>query len=284
MKLIADSGSTKTNWVLVKDSEVKQTICTIGLNPYFHTIESVITVIKNEVLPMVEVQHLTSIHFYGAGCSSEKPVSLIREALERVFPDVFVEVEHDLLAAARALCGQNPGLASILGTGANTCYYDGKKMLKRVRALGFILGDEGSGSQMGKRFIQDYLHNEVPAEVQLLFNQDFNLTDADIHNSVYKSPMPNRFLASFAFYIIKHKNLPYFRELILSCFDDFLRKQILKFEESRIYPLNAIGTIGYLNRELLEEAAAKYQIQVGLVIKDPIGNLIKFHYSQELHS
>ncbi len=278
MKLIADSGSTKTNWVLVNnDGKTQKTIRTIGLNPYFHTIESLITVLEDEVMPIVGTQHLASIHFYGAGCSSEKPVSLIKEALQRVFKNVSVEVEHDLLAAARALCGTSPGLASILGTGANTCYYDGKNILKRVRALGFILGDEGSGSYMGKRFIKDYLHNEVSEEVRLLFEQDFNLTDADIHNRVYKNPMPNRFLASFASYIIKHKNIPYFRELILSGFDDFLQKHILRFAESRTYPLNVIGAIGYLNRELLEEAAAKYQIQVGLVIKDPIENLIKFH-------
>ncbi|NEP13231.1 MAG: hypothetical protein F6K14_24100 [Symploca sp. SIO2C1] len=278
MKLIADSGSTKTNWVLVNnDGKTQKNIRTIGLNPYFHTIESLITVLEAEVLPIVGAQHLASIHFYGAGCSSEKPVSLIQEALKRVFKDVSVEVEHDLLAAARALCGTSPGLASILGTGANTCYYDGKKILKRVRALGFILGDEGSGSYMGKRFIKDYLHNEVSEEVRLLFEQDFNLTDADIHNRVYKNPMPNRFLASFASYIIKHKNIPYFRELILSGFDDFLQKHILRFAESKTYPLNIIGAIGYLNQELLEEAAAKYQIQVGLVIKDPIENLIKFH-------
>jgi len=279
MKLIADSGSTKTNWVLVKDGEVKKTRQTIGLNPYFHTIESLINVLEEQILPIVEAQDLASIHFYGAGCSSEKPVSLIQEALKRVFPDVSVEIEHDLLAAARALCGKSPGLASILGTGANTCYYDGKKILKRVRALGFILGDEGSGSYMGKRFIKDYLHDEVSEEVKILFNDDFNLTDADIHNNVYKNPMPNRFLASFAAYIIEHKHIPYFRELILSGFDDFLQKHILMFEESRIYPLNVIGAIGYLNRELLVEAAAKYQIRVGLVIKDPIENLVKFHYS-----
>ncbi|NEP56961.1 MAG: ATPase [Symploca sp. SIO2G7] len=277
MKLIADSGSTKTNWVLVKDGEVKKTIRTIGLNPYFHTKESIIAVVEDEILPTVDIQHLASIHFYGAGCSSEKPVSLIQESFKRVFQDVPIEVEHDLLAAARALCGKKPGLASILGTGANTCYYDGKQILKRVRALGFILGDEGSGSYMGKRFIKDYLHDEVPEEVRLMFAQDFKLTDADIHNSVYKNPMPNRFLASFAAYISQHKDIPYFQELILSGFDDFIQKHILRFEESRTSPINIIGAIGYLNRELLEEAAAKYQIQVGLVIQDPMENLIKFH-------
>jgi len=277
MKLIADSGSTKTSWVLVKDGEVKKTIRTIGLNPYFHTEESLIKVLADEILPTFDIQQLASIHFYGAGCSSETPVSIIQEAFKKVFQDVPIEVKHDLLAAARALCGKKPGLASILGTGANTCYYDGKNILKRVRALGFILGDEGSGSYMGKRFIKDYLHDEVPEEVRLMFAQDFQLTDADIHNSVYKNPMPNRFLASFAAYIIQHKDIPYFRDLILSGFDDFLQQHILRFAESRTSPINVIGAIGYLNRELLEEAAAKYQIQVGLVIQDPMENLVKFH-------
>jgi N-acetylglucosamine kinase-like BadF-type ATPase len=281
MILIADSGSTKTDWCISDDSGNHEIISTIGLNPFFQDTEECLGVIQNELLPAIRKVDPTSIedvHFYGAGCSSEDKCAVLERAFQKVFTNALIRVDHDLLGAARALCGHAPGVAAILGTGSNSCYYDGKDIKKNITALGYILGDEGSGSYIGKRLIKDYLDHEVPASIRKKFDAEFGYTKDQLLDEVYMGDLPNRFLASFAKWIMEMTGEEsYAKEIVRDSLMDFLNKHICKYDQHKDVPLNVLGTIGYLNRETLKDLCKSKGIQLGKVIKSPIMDLIQYH-------
>lgn len=278
-KLIADSGSTKTDWVLVQDGKVIKKVKTIGLNPYLNTKESVISALRNELLvefATSEITNTAQIYFYGAGCSTEDKKKIIYDSIHCFFPLAEVHIEHDLIGAAMALCGSEKGIAVILGTGSNSCFYDGKAIVKNVVSLGYILGDEGSGCYIGKQLISDFLNEEMPDELSEHLRKDLGLCKDQIFDNVYKKPRPNRYLASFTKWIDNYYGqFDYLNELIKRSFNDFFVKNIIKYDDYQKYPINVVGSVGFRFQNELSEIAKLHGCKLGKVIKSPIEGLIE---------
>jgi N-acetylglucosamine kinase-like BadF-type ATPase len=278
-RLIADSGSTKTDWVLAKDGEVVRRIKTMGLNPYLNPKEAIITALRTELLTSfstAEIKDTLEVEFYGAGCSNAEKKRLISDSIHSFFPLAEIVVEHDLLGAAKAVCGTQPGIAAILGTGSNSCYYDGQKIVKNVISLGFILGDEGSGCYIGKQLIADFLNQEMPERLHRHLQEDLGLCKDQIFDSVYKKARPNRYLASFTKWIDNYYNeFDYLHELIKRSFNDFFIKSLLKYENHKEMPINVVGSVGHRFSKELKEVAAMNNCSIGTIIKSPIDGLIR---------
>lgn len=278
-KLIADSGSTKTDWALVKDQEVVKQVKTIGLNPYLNTRDSITSALRNELLVNFsagEVKDTLQIEFYGAGCSSDDQKQIIESCLHSYFPLAEIIVEHDLYGAARAVCGSNSGIAAILGTGSNSCYYDGERIVKNVISLGFILGDEGSGCYIGKQLVADFLNEEMPESLRKNLAEDLEVCKNQIFENVYKKPRPNKYLASFTKWIDRYyEESDYLHQLINNSFDDFFVKSILKYEEHKTHEINVVGSVGFTFKKELESVADKYDCKIGRILRSPIDGLVR---------
>ena len=275
--LIADSGSTKTDWGVVGAEGTPYIICTRGLNPFFLPSGEMAAALRAELLPRLPEGHgVGGIHFYGAGCTPEmRPV--VAETLRKTLAvEGAVEVESDLLGAARALCGHAAGIAAILGTGSNSCQYDGESIVRQTPALGFILGDEGGGAYLGKRLLSDLLKGVLPAALkERLFSQS-NLTQADIIERVYRRLSPNRFLASFAPFIKENIGDPAVERLVVESFEAFIRRNVLAYDTEGL-PLHCVGSIAWHFRPQLEKAAAAMGVRLGRVVKSPLEGLIAYH-------
>lgn len=280
MILIADSGSTKTDWRLIDEQNKIHQYATQGFNPYFQTTEEIAEIIKAELLPKLESEISNpkfQIFFYGAGCGADSKKEIIRNALFENFPIATIEVNTDLLGAARALCGSKPGIAAILGTGSNTCYYDGATIIENRASLGFILGDEGSGANIGKTFIQAYLNKEIPADLSARFFERFKYTTDDILDAVYKKPMPNRFLASFSKFIYQNLKEQYIIDLVANCFEDFFDKHICKYEKYKEIKLSCVGSVAFYYSNILRAVALNKGVNIDIIIETPIAGLTLFH-------
>jgi N-acetylglucosamine kinase-like BadF-type ATPase len=275
MVLIADSGSTKTDWKLVSKTEVLA-FNTIGFNPYHISSSEILVELKSSKLKSFS-NEVTQIYFYGAGCSSKEKNELITIALTQFFIHAKVEVNHDLLAAARASCGKSPGMTAILGTGSNSCLFDGIKIIENIPALGYILGDEGSGVDMGKKLLKKYLTKELSRELSLKFEKEYSLGLNEILNAVYKESLPNRFLAQFTKFIKKYENEPEMNEIIKGCFQNFFDLNIVKYTNYKAYKLNTIGSIANVFSKQLEDVAKNNHVELGKIIQNPIEELVLFH-------
>lgn len=219
------------------------------------------------------------VFFYGAGCSSNEKRNTVTKSLQFFFSNAsMVFVEHDLLAAARAVSGEKPSLVAILGTGANTCLYDGKKITQNIPALGYLLGDEGSGANLGLNFIKQYLHNEFSDEINEVFKQQYpTLNLATILDAVYKQPLPNRFLAQFSHFIFLHKENKAIEQLIHHCLTVFFEKYIIQYPNYKTYPLHLVGSVAYCYQDFIKKIAPNYQVQLGTIMKQPIDGLVEYH-------
>lgn len=277
MILLADSGSTKTDWVLLDNGTEIRSIRTQGLNPYFVHTDDVVSILSKQMLQQINVSHVKSIYFYGAGCSSEEKKKVIGNALDRLFPESENMVAHDMLAAARALFGNDPGIACILGTGSNSCVYDGSKITRSLFSLGYMFGDEGSGAHLGKTFIAAYLKKTAPQDVMDAFFYDYKLTDEEILTNIYRKANPNRFLASFTHFLKKNETHPFISSLVFNCFDAFFREQIMKYPEKGAFPIGSIGSVAFHFQELFKAAANKSGLQTNLFQVSPMEGLIRFH-------
>jgi glucosamine kinase len=281
MILIADSGSTKTDWKVIKDKGGLIEAKTQGLNPFFKSTEDCKVTFLQELLPQLEdvgVFEIKQIWFYGAGCSSAEKCKILEDAFEAVFPKAEINVDHDLLGAARALCGDQPGMAAILGTGSNSCFFDGTEIVRNVTALGYILGDEGSGSQIGKKLIKDYLDHEVPDTMRDLFDKKFGYSKEQLLDEVYIGDLPNRFLASFSKWIYQIKEDEFYaKNLIIQCLESFFDKHICKYSQHQDVPLHIVGSVGFYNRVILADICKMRGITLGQVIEAPIEGLTAFH-------
>ncbi|MEN6619221.1 MAG: ATPase [Rikenellaceae bacterium] len=276
MLLIADSGSTKVDWRAIHSDGSVQEVTTAGINPYFQTEEQIIYELQQHLLPDISAS-VNEIHFYGAGVSPDK-VIVLQNCFRKVFPKTRASAYTDLLAAARALCGHKPGIAGILGTGANSCFYDGKEIVDNVPACGFILGDEGSGAVLGKKFISDYLKRQLPPEISTLFTQKYGLNYNSIVERVYRQPFPNRFLANFSVFLYENRTNPYIYKLLKSSFEEFFTRNILQYNY-RKYPVNLVGSVAYHYSDIIKEVALQYGIKIGIVLKSPIDGLVEYHKS-----
>ena len=231
MILIADSGSTKTDWCVVEKGELVQQIFTKGTNPFFQSEEEISNEIATALLPELKTDEFDAIYFYGAGCGFPDKIAVVHRALTKHLKvKGEVEVATDMLAAARGLCGRESGIACIMGTGSNSCYYDGQNIVANVSPLGFILGDEGSGACLGKLMVGDLLKNQMTPELKEKFLQQFNLTPADIIDRVYRKPFPNRFLASLSPFLSQNINEPCVHDLVLNSFKAFFKRNIMQYD------------------------------------------------------
>ncbi len=278
MRLIADSGSTKTDWMLLDGQKVVCEYQTVGLNPYLNSKETIMSVLRNDLMTSFcagNIKNTNSIEFYGAGCSSVSKSKVIEHALHCFFPFADIVVSHDLLGAAIAACGSEPGIAVILGTGSNSCYFDGEQVVENVISLGYILGDEGSGCYMGKKLLQDFLNKDMPDKLQRLLIEDTGVNAELILENIYKKPRPNKYMASFSEWIGKYLNEnKYLQELVRNAFDDFFKQHIIKYKNYKSLPLNVVGSVGFAYADILNEIAGKYGCKIGKVIKSPLQGLI----------
>ena len=224
IKLIADSGSSKAEWCLV-NGKSKKTFLTQGLSPYFLSAEQIEYIIEQELMPKLKNVQPDEVYFYGTGCSNPDNVKLVRKAIQRIFNDATVMVDHDLMGAARALCGNEKGIACILGTGSNSCYYNGKKIMKNSPGLGYVLGDEGSGAYLGRKVIQYFLYNTFDPDLADRFRAKFNTNSDEILSAVYKKPLPNRYLASYAIFLAENRGHYMIENILEDGFNDSLLKK-----------------------------------------------------------
>ena len=278
MILIADSGSTKTDWCVVEKGELVQQIFTKGTNPFFQSEEEISNEIATALLPELKTNEFEAVYFYGAGCGFPDKIAVVHRALTKHLNVAGnVEVATDMLAAARGLCGREAGIACIMGTGSNSCYYDGESIVANVSPLGFILGDEGSGACLGKLMVGDLLKNQMNPELKEKFLAQFNLTPADIIDRVYRKPFPNRFLASLSPFLAQNISEPCVHDLVLNSFKAFFKRNIMQYENYQNLKVNLIGSVAYYYKEVLEEAAEAMGIQLGTIIQSPMEGLIKYH-------
>ncbi len=276
IKLIADSGSTKAVWCLM-DGVKNRKIITQGISPYFLNQQQAEEILEKELKPKVKNSAPDEIWYYGTGCSNPANVLLIKRALQKTFPAAKITVDHDLMGAAKALCGTDKGIACILGTGSNSCYYNGKKIMKNSPGLGFILGDEGSGASLGKKVLQYYLYNTFDPDLMDRFNAAYNTTSVEILEAVYRQPLPNRYLAQYAAFLAENRGHFMIENIIEDSFNDFFFNHICKYKESWTLPIHFIGSVAYGFKDVLKDLCQSYELQLGKVMKSPMDGLVKFH-------
>jgi glucosamine kinase len=276
IKLIADSGSTKTEWCLMNGKSNK-TFYTQGLSPYFLSAEQIEYIINEELKIKLKNIEPGEIYFYGTGCSNADNVKLVKKAIQKVFNEAKIYVDHDLMGAAKALCGHEKGIACILGTGSNSCYYNGKKIVKNSPGLGYVLGDEGSGAYLGRKVIQYFLYKTFDEDLMDRFNAKYNTNSDEILTAVYKKPLPNRYLASFTGFLVENRGHYMIENIIEDSFNDFFFNHIYKYRESWTMPINFTGSVAYGFKDVLKEMCNSYEIQLGKIIKKPMDGLVKFH-------
>ncbi len=278
MLLIADSGSTKTDWTLT-DGKVSNQFHTIGYNPYFIDTEAIYYSISENLLREFDASKVSKVFFYGAGCSTDAKKDIVRKALNRAFPTAAeIFVGHDLLAAARALLGKEIGFAAILGTGANSCLYDGNDCSVNIDSLGYLLGDEGSGSYIGKKIVRDFMRRRLEPELQKRFKERFQIENNEqIFHTLYTTQFPNRYLASFCKFADEFVTHPYIRNKVRDSFRDFFKNLVSKYPDYKNYSFNCIGSVGFIFKDILEEVADSYDMKMGKVIQSPMKDLVDFH-------
>jgi glucosamine kinase len=281
MILIADGGSTKTSWCQLSETGQRVYFNTEGYNPDFVNTQDIISSLSKSLPDTLPLNEVREIYFYGAGVSSAAKAEVIAAAMRHIFTGANkIEVTEDLLAAARALLGHKPGFAAILGTGTNSCIYDGQKITHNVDSLGYFLGDEGSGSFLGKRLLRDYLRGLLPDGLQEALKAEYHLGSRnDIIDRLYNQPLPNRFLASFAKFAYDHNNVSYCRQIVVEAFEAFFQNIVLHYPDYQNYTFNCIGSVGYNFRDALTQVANGHGMQVGKIIRSPIDDLVTYHES-----
>ncbi len=277
MILVADSGSTKTNWCLLNPAIPALYFDTEGYNPYFVTSRDIVLSLEKQLPEQLDPAAVSEIFFYGAGCFDDK-TSIVSNALTRIFEKAVVNVHLDLLASARATLGDTPGFVAILGTGCNSCLYDGQKIVSNIDSLGFLLGDEGSGFYLGRKLLGDYIRGYMPTAVQHEFFARYGHTREGIMDKVYSEALPNRFCAGFASFLRETSSGDdYARETVRAAFRDFFDHLVCHYKDYASYTFNCVGSIGAAWREILSEVAASYGMQTGIILKAPIGALAEYH-------
>ena len=283
MIIIADGGSTKTNWCLLDDNQKKIYFNTEGYNPYFVGSDYIVNSLKKGLPQDLPLDKIKEVNYYGAGVHNEEKAKIVEEAFRVLFPNAKIEIGHDLLAAARALLGKEAGFAAILGTGTNTCIYDGDEITHNINSAAYILGDEGSGSYIGKKLLTDFVRDLMPSDVAKVFFETYKLTPDEIMDNVYTKPLANRFCASFSKFVYDNNvNIEYTRKIVDDSFEAFFKNLVSKYPNYQNYTFNCIGSVGYNFRNVLEDKAAQYGMKVGKILRSPIDDLVKFHIDRSL--
>jgi len=277
MVFVVESGSTKSDWMLIKDGKPCGEFTTIGFNPFFCTTDFIVSELhKNEGLTDV-AQHVQAIYFYGSGCSSTVQNEVIREGLSKVFPSSKIHVDHDLVACAYATYQGRPGISCIIGTGSNSCFFDGFKVTEVVPALRYILGDEGSGSYFGKKLLAAYLYHQLPVALAEEFEATYGLDKQGILDKVYLQPNPNVFIASFMPFIAKHRHEPFFQTMVREGFRHFMEVHVCCYPNYKEADLHFVGSLAGIFQDDLECAAQSLGLTITSVVGKPAEGLVDYH-------
>lgn len=278
MILIADSGSTKTDWRILDKSEVIAQTQTVGFNPYYQDADSIANELKINLLPLC-TKEITQVFYYGTGVTNEEKAGVVKDSILKVFPTCQqIEAQSDVVGAARAACGKTAGIACILGTGSNSIYFDGEKTGFQVPPLGFWLGDEGSGGHLGKSLLLNYLHKELPLEMRVKFEGKYGVMDRlTVLENAYHKPFPNRYFATFSRFLFDNLEDDFCKSLVENCFLQFFQKYILKYPMCHETNVNFVGSVAFYYRDLLTNIADSQKIKIGKVLKSPIDGLVEFH-------
>lgn len=279
MILIADSGGSKTDWRFIDSHGRISQASAPGFNPYYQPIEDLKKSVKEIIVPKTG-NSVSKIFFYGAGVSSPKNQQTIRTAFLEFFPEAFIEIGWDLLAAARALCGHEPGIACIMGTGSNSCLYDGENIVDNVANLGWILADEGSGAYMGKILLVDYLRKKLPANLAKSFQERFPFTREEFLEKVYQEEKPSAFLGSFTKFIFHHLKEPYCYSLVYRSFEEFYENNVMKYENYQNLKVHFTGSIAFYFSDILRQVANDKGITVKNILEGPIAGLTLYHQKE----
>ena len=277
MILIADGGSTKTDWRLIKEGREYKQVQTPGFNPYLVGSEEIEALLWKELQPYIDNNAISAVYYYGAGCSTPVKNMIVENAFEKIFPNARIHISHDLLAASHALCGDKEGIAAILGTGSNSCFYDGKDIVDGIFSLGYFFGDEGSGAYLGKQLLIAYLHKELPEEVEKRFKEEYTMSLESILDAVYTKPALSRFLASFSRFINNNRDLPYIHNMLTEAFRAFYKYQVCCYARHKEVPVHFVGSVAYHYKDILTEVGLEFGIKTGKFIKAPIDGLVEYH-------
>ena len=273
--LIADSGATKTDWCLTCAGEILQRFSGKGISPVYQTEEEIAGEISNHVYPILKEREIDAIHFYGTGCIPEK-IALVRNAIHKSLPIDSINIYSDLVAATHSLCGHQPGIACILGTGSNSCEWSGSEIINQVSPLGFIVGDEGSGAALGRQLVGDALKNQLTPGLKEKLLEEYNLTPALIIERVYRQPFPSRFLASLAPFLLKHIDDKSIRRIVSGGFSGFFERNVMQYDY-RKNKVHFVGSIAWYFTDILKEVAADKEIVIGKIEQSPMPGLIAYY-------
>ena len=277
MILIAESGSTKTDWVLVNDQNDITIFKSMGFNPFFHSSEFIAEKIKENVEFYNASKNVERLYFYGAGCSSNEMNQIVKSGLSLVFPNSLITVDHDLLACALSTYKGEPAISCILGTGSNSCYYDGQTLREEVPAIAYILGDEGSGSYYGKKLLRDYLYNQLPSSIKEDFEDQFGSSKSEFFENVYLKPHANVYLASFMKFLNRHYHHKYVIDMIQNGMNEFIKIHVCCYPEHKTVKTHFIGSISKIFEKELKSAAENNGVILGDIIQKPVDNLVNYH-------
>jgi N-acetylglucosamine kinase-like BadF-type ATPase len=255
----------------------KRIFTTKGISPYFLKKEEIALLLRADLLPRLKDKTVSEIFFYGTGLKDDNNKRLLRSILKKLFPSSAVEVQTDLLAAARALCKREKGVSCILGTGSNSCFFNGKTILKNSPGIGYVLGDEGSGAYLGKKVVQHFLYDTFDEELMLAFNKKYNTNAAEILEHVYRQPQPNRYLAAFALFLAENRGHYMIENIIEDGLNDFFFTHLCKYRESWLYPVHFTGGVAYGFRDVLKNLCQSYEMDAGIILKRPMDGLISYH-------
>ncbi len=280
MILIADSGSTKTQWALVDEKGKVEIFHTSGINPFFQTSEDIEKMYKKERLN-ADILKVKSLYFYGAGCASEEKNNTVKEGLANVIHAENYIIGSDLLAAAHSLCGNKPGVACILGTGSNSCNYNGSEIVQNVSPLGYILGDEGSGAVLGRMLISDILKNQLSKEVTDLFYEKYKTSRLEVQDRVYKQPFPNRYLAQYTKFLSENISIPEIENIVLQGFDSFVKRNLMQYDNITKNPVHFTGSVAFYFKNQLEKVMQNNRLTLGKVVQAPMEDLINYHLTNK---
>ena len=276
VQLIADAGSTKAEWSLLNNGKIK-TILTSGISPYFLDGNQIVELLNRELLPKLGKAEVEEVFYYGTGCLNPRNRTLVLKSLRRLFKAAKVSVWHDVEGAARGLCVHNKGIASILGTGSSSCFYDGRKIRKNNPGLGYVLGDEGSGAYLGRKVVQYYLYNTFDEDLRARFDATYVTNSAEILEKVYKQPLPNRYLAGFAKFLAENRGHYMVENIIEDGLNDFFFTHLCKFQEAWKYPVNFVGSIAFGFKDVIKELCNSYSFELGKILQKPMKGLIEYH-------
>ena len=275
MKLIIDAGSTKMEWIFLDGNTAIQRFTTEGFNPNYaerQCLENIVSSVETQ-----GTASLQAIHYYGTGCGSEKNCQLIKEVFQNRFPNAEIHVTHDLMAVCHAVLGHDKGIACILGTGSNSCVYDGENITEKAVSLGYLVGDEGSGSHIGRAVVRAYFYDFMPEKLRQQFNEDFHLELKDFVQQLYHNEQPSKYLASFAKFAGEHQDEPFMHDLIQGCFDEFLKAFVLRIKDCKLLKISFVGSIAYHFQDILKECLKQHGLKMGEVMATPADGLVRYY-------